>query len=201
VEGLNELQDEFNDDPSDNYGKGGFYITTLPQIPRFYHLGDHVCEVVLPIHDPNFRIILTNSGTIWRVNKLILGKKYFLNDIDTYKQLNLEMSVKVAFKNDCIDMLNLYPNDVIEETLSDGTILNIASSNGNLNILQHAFEKGLIHECPCGVLLNATISGHIDVLDFWLKTGLTKDWPVTVKEWAIRNGNKEIALWWLNKRD
>jgi len=46
---------------------------------------------VLPINDPEFKMVKDPSGNKWRANKIILGNKYSLLDPETYIKLGIEM--------------------------------------------------------------------------------------------------------------
>ena len=90
VNGLNILKDEFNDDPNQSCCKGGFYFTDIANIFKFISYGIYVREVILPISNTNFKIIKDDDK--WRANMIILGKRYDLYSVETFKYLKKKRS-------------------------------------------------------------------------------------------------------------
>jgi len=76
-EGLNILQGEFNDDPEDECGKGGFYFTTSKHLLNYVHGNGIIREIELPVNDPEFKVVhfKTNLEQI----KLLLEKYAMLS--------------------------------------------------------------------------------------------------------------------------
>ena len=75
-DGLNVLEESFNDDPIASCVSGGFYFTTKEHIHKFYNYGIYIRIVKLPTDDPEFKIIKDPEGDKWRANKIILCKKF-----------------------------------------------------------------------------------------------------------------------------
>lgn len=85
-EGLNVL-----DKPFDEQGycvPGGLYFTDAKHICEFLSYGVYLREISLPFDDKDFRWVRDN-GNKWRANKIILGKRYYLSEVDTFKYLVL----------------------------------------------------------------------------------------------------------------
>ncbi|AGC01670.1 hypothetical protein H012_gp795 [Acanthamoeba polyphaga moumouvirus] len=81
VDGLNEINGNFKEE-----GKcvpGRLYFTTIDHLWRFLYLGTQVVEIYLPINDPKFKMIKVSEGK-YGANKIILGKRYELNDANTF---------------------------------------------------------------------------------------------------------------------
>lgn len=55
VDGLNVLKEKFNNNFDYSCGPGGFYFTTLRNIPNFYGHGINIREISIPDSDPDFR--------------------------------------------------------------------------------------------------------------------------------------------------
>ena len=85
VDGLNILTDDFNNDPNQSCCKGGLYFTDADNIFEFLNYGIYLREITLPTLDPNFCMVKDNNK--WRANMVILGKRYELSNVDTFKLL------------------------------------------------------------------------------------------------------------------
>lgn len=85
--GLNILIEEFNSSSFNSCCKGGFYFTDINNILKFVDYGCYLREVFLPTNDPNFRMIKDPSNDKWRANKIILGWRYNLWNVETFRLL------------------------------------------------------------------------------------------------------------------
>jgi hypothetical protein len=83
--GLNILEDEFNENINDNHSKGGFYFTTAEHIHKFYEFGENLRIVKLPLNNPNFKMIKFKDRC--RANMIILKKKYNFNNLNDFKKI------------------------------------------------------------------------------------------------------------------
>lgn len=94
VDGLNVLKEEFNNNPKDVCVAGGFYFTKLDYINSFLEYGCWLREIELPENDPDFKIIKVDDEqqNKWRANKIILGKRHSIYDIDVVKKFKLNAS-------------------------------------------------------------------------------------------------------------
>ena len=101
VDGLNILQEKFNDDPNQSCCKGGFYITDVTHIFEFLDYGIYLREITLPEDDINFKIIKDPNGNKWRTNMIILGKRVDLFNVDTFKYL-IEHGADIHIQNDYV---------------------------------------------------------------------------------------------------
>jgi hypothetical protein len=84
VDGLNILDKEFEE--NGHCVNGGLYFTDIEHIFDFLDYGIHLREIILPINDPNFKCVKDEANK-WRANMIILGKKYELSNVDTFKYL------------------------------------------------------------------------------------------------------------------
>ena len=149
-DGLNELSDPFNDDPTQSCVPGGLYFTYTKNVHKFYRYGIYVRKISLPHDDPDFKIIKDPSGDKFRANKIILEKRYSLCDPETYKILNIKMPsinflIECAVDEDNIDclkilrelyFLNIYGAEVFYEQ-----IYWTALSKGKSKVLQWVHSK------------------------------------------------------------
>lgn len=83
--GLNILIEPFNDDLNSSCCSGGFYFTNIKNILNFTYNGYYIREVFLPEND--FKIIKDPMNDRWRSNKIILGKRYNLWEVETFELL------------------------------------------------------------------------------------------------------------------
>jgi len=83
--GLNELSSSMDVQNCNS----GFYFATSNYIHRFYHHGVNLRIVALPTWKSNF-IIIQESFEVYRVNKIILGPKFSLDDWSIYVKFNLQ---------------------------------------------------------------------------------------------------------------
>jgi hypothetical protein len=121
VDGLNILDKEFEEEGS--CVAGGLYFTDSDNILDFLDYGINLREIILPLNDPNFKCVKDQSfsSNKWRANMIILGKKYDLTNIDTFKYL---ISLGI----------NLRTND--------DYAIKWASTNGHLEIVKYLVELG-----------------------------------------------------------
>lgn len=65
---------------------GGLYFTDINHILKFLSYGVYLREVSLPIDDNGFKMVADDDDK-WRANKIILGQRYELNKVETWKYL------------------------------------------------------------------------------------------------------------------
>ena len=82
--GLNILAEPFSIDGS--CVPGGLYFTNIKNIHKFLDYGIYLREIELPHRDKNL-IVVKVANDKWRANKIILGKRYNLCDVSTFKYL------------------------------------------------------------------------------------------------------------------
>jgi len=81
-DGLNILEEEFNDNPGESCVPGGFYFTDYDNLPKFFCFGVWIREVRIP---ENARVVKNLNGNKWRTDRIIFGKKYHINkDFDKW---------------------------------------------------------------------------------------------------------------------
>ncbi|AAV51126.1 putative ankyrin repeat protein [Mimivirus Bombay] len=147
-DGLNILDNEFNDNPKDSCVPGRLYFTEIHHMHKYLEFGIYLREVYLPIDNPSFRMIRDSSGDKYGANMIVLGIKRDLRDKKTWEYL--------VSKG-----INLYENNA----------LNWASKYGFLEIVKLIMENKI--NCYFGKAKKAyqlaITYGHTDVVDF-LKT-------------------------------
>ena len=83
TDGLNILKEPFAETGS--CVPGGLYFTDIDNIFGFLDYGIHLREIILPLNDPDFKIV--KDGNKWRANKIIFGKRYNLWEKETFEYL------------------------------------------------------------------------------------------------------------------
>ena len=195
-DGLNIL-----DKPFERYGScvpGGLYFTTLEHIHKFYNYGCYLREVILPIENPEFKIILDPDENTYRANMIILGQKYSLSNTETYKTLGLssptnEKLMEIASREGLLETLKLLHNNDTQN--SNIYICKYAAKNGHLEILKWARKNGYPwNSMTCS---NAALNGHLQVLKWAFENGC--DWDETTCSNAALNGHLKVLKWAYNK--
>lgn len=81
-DGLNVLNEPFNDNPEDSCCPGGFYFTDYDNLLSFLDYGIWIREVKIP---EDARVIKDKSGDKWRTDKIILLNRYHIyNDFEKW---------------------------------------------------------------------------------------------------------------------
>ena len=78
-DGLNILDEEFNENEKEKCGKGGLYFTNIENIHYFYDYGCNLRIVELPTEDNNLKMVKLNNK--YRANMIILKDKYNFNNL------------------------------------------------------------------------------------------------------------------------
>lgn len=100
-DGLNILQQQFNNNLNDSCGPGGFYFTTREHIHNFYRYGCNLRVVELPMGSPDFQMLQIPMENKYRANQIILKEKYPLSDINTYHKFGIKIpTLSHAVKQD-----------------------------------------------------------------------------------------------------
>ena len=139
VDGLNELSEPFSGTGS--CSSAGFYFTDIDHVHEFLHYGVNLRVVELPYDDIDFKC-LPDGNDKWRANKIILGEKYSLADVETYQFLeangfdlyaNAHKVFRHAIKNDFMEIVfHLLKMYSIAQSLCDVHALRCAIINNNL---------------------------------------------------------------------
>lgn len=202
-DGLNILEESFNDDPRKSCCPGGFYFTNAKHILSFFRHGVYLREVELPIDDPEFKMILDPEKDKWRCNKIILGKRHLLSDIETLKMLVREGAdtdrygesiLLWAAEHGYLEIIK-YLIEVVgtkSPTRNQFEII-LSAQKGYLEVVEYLMERGANTDNDAALIRSAE-NGHLDVVRFLLKHGAGKNVAYSVTRNAIKEGRKEIAL-------
>lgn len=152
--GLNILVDKFEDDPNRSCCRGGLYIADGANILRFMRYGKYIRRVILPVDNPDFKMVLDKEEYIpksdnpcykFRANMIILNERLELDDPHTFRYLS-ELGVNIHARGDA---------------------LRYSVMNGNLNVVRYLVENGAdIHKCKDLAFRQALESGNVDVYEY-----------------------------------
>lgn len=194
VDGLNILIEKFNNDPDDSCCGGGFYFTTLEHIHNFYDYGVYLREVFLPTEDPEFQMVEDSDCDKWRANRIILGKKYSLGDVETYKKFMIPLpSVEYAVSK-CFFDLYLFLTKVCCTDYISYEIFDAAVENNNLEFIKYFLqtEKYEIDDID-DTMSECAKLGHIEILKYFVEE---RKFPICeirkLAALASENGNVNI---------
>ena len=148
-DGLNILIDKFDDDPTHHCCKGGFYFTDIEYIFAYMSYGIYVREVMLPMENPDFRIV--DDAYKYRANMLVFGKRYNLDDVETYKML-IDRGADIG--------------------AGGNAALKTNAAAGRMDIVKYLVEKGAnIRADNDQALKYAAIGGHLEIMRYLIKCG------------------------------
>ena len=202
VDGLNILKEKFNDDPNQSCCAGGLYFTDAANIIEFISYGIYLREVTLPTNNPDFLMIKDNNK--WRANMIILGKRYDLFNVNTFKYL-IECGANNHTSSTyflCWSASNGHL-DVIKYLIEKGTdvhaggdyALRFSANNGHLNVVKYLIENGAnVHADDNAALRLSAEYGHLDVVKYLIENGANvhadNDYAL---RWSAREGYLDVV--------
>ena len=207
-DGLNKL-----DIPFERNGtcvKGGLYFTDREHIYQFLGYGNGIREVTLP----ETAQMVKDSGTEsvkYRADSIILGKKWNLADVETWKEFKLNDmdraaqfghleivkclheigkncsidAMDFAAKNGHLDILK-YLHEIEKDCTTNA--MDHAAENGHLDILKYLHEIG--KECTTDAMDRAAQFGHLEVLKYLHEIG--KECTTNAMDYATLYGHLEV---------
>ena len=182
-DGLNILEEKFNDDPKSECGPGGLYFTSAKNILEYMGYGPYLRPVKLPWNNPNFKFMKVNDQ--YRANMLILGERRDLYSVNTLKMLSRQ-GVDLRIHNDellrraaehghlyAVKYLLKRGADINAENVFPGTTaLASAAGSGHLHIVDFLFKNGAdIRALRDSALINSAAEGHSEIVKFLLDRG------------------------------
>lgn len=194
-DGLNILSGKFA-----RYGScvpGRLYFTNNKNIDKYYVYGIYLRVVYLPRDDPEFECVADDNDK-WGANKIILSNRYSLFDPVTYDLFGLDMKkntklVDKASEVGDIEFLNMWRNsDLFSIIPYSSRAIDHASKNGHVNILKWWFKSGLSLKYTELAFDWACDFGRESVVKLWIDSGFNILWSRYAKEKASENKHNNI---------
>jgi hypothetical protein len=211
VNGLNELKEEFNDDPQKSCCSGRFYVTTIDHISNFFSYGIWLAPIELPTDNPKFKIVKDPDGNKWGVNMLIIKEKYSLFDIKTYEKFGLNIKdnwgiIKYASTLGNVEFLDWtiqYVRSLGYSLLEYKKVFHYcfididrASENNQVKVLNWWKESLLPLSYSENAIDNASINGHIETLEWWKNSGLKLTYTKHAFNFMTDQIREKCMTWW-----
>jgi ankyrin repeat protein len=207
VDGLNILDKEFEEVGS--CVVGGLYFTDAHHIFEFLDYGINLREIILPLNDPNFKCVKDQSNK-WRANMIILGKKYDLTDVDTFKYLvGLgadfraidDYATRKTSEDGYLEIIKYLVSIGADISARNNYAIKTASKNGRLEVVKYLV--GLNADFKAGnnyAVRMASEKGHLDVVKFLVECGadFCADDAYAIR-WAFINGHSEVVKYLIEK--
>ncbi|AGF85728.1 repeat protein [Moumouvirus goulette] len=203
--GLNILEGEFNDDPKDYCVPGRLYFCEPKDIHHYLGYGIYLREIYLPTENPNFKMVI-NRLKIYGANMIILGKKYHLNDLSTWKYMvecgldinwNENEPLKCAIYYGYLEIVKKLIK--CEDNFSAyqkicGNSLVYAINGGYLDIVKRLTNTLSTYSDLSYALLHSSSSGNLEIVQFLIESGanIHANNDIALKT-ASLNGHLEIV--------
>lgn len=216
VDGINVLKEKFNDNINDVDCPGGFYFADESSIHMQNYSGYWIREIELPNDDPEFKIVafLATNYNIWRANKIILGNRYSLFDLNTYERLGLDFKkFNLPIRASVVGNLNFFEEYVSNinknlDTLDDlcdpiyvpiNTIMvDRCSQYGHIDILKFLMDQEFTFNYNKAIDL-ASQNGHIHILEWFYGVNKNLRYTWDAIDLASANGHDNVLEWWKQK--
>ncbi|AGF85320.1 repeat protein [Moumouvirus goulette] len=204
-DGLNTLEGNFNDDFNDSYGPGRFYFSNGENICKYLNSESfYLREVFIPDNDLDFKMI--KNETYFGANKIILGKRYSLNDVDTLKymisnKINIRAGNDTLIKWYCqkgqVDGVDFLLSRNIPVDIEDNCLIQIASFNKQLEFVKLLVTRGADPKSNNNRCIRwAAENGDLEMVKYLIFIGCD---PFTnnncVIQLATRYGHYELVKW------
>lgn len=179
-DGLNTLEEKFNDDPNDLHGSGRLYFSNGENICRYLNSESfYLREVFIPDSDSDLKII--KGETYFGANKIILGKRYCLNDSDILKYM-ISIGINIRAGNDTlikwycqkgyIDGVDFLLSHNIPVDIEDNCLIQLASLNNHLEMIKLLVTKGADAKCNTNRCIRwAAENGDIEMVKYLISIG------------------------------
>lgn len=171
--GLNLLLGKFNENPKDSCCEGGMYFTDAKNILKFLDHGIYLREVYLPLN-PDLKMIKDKTGNKWRANMIILGERYELSNVETFKML-IESGANIHDDDDYV--------------------LRWSAFNGHVKVVRFLIKSGAdIHAQYDYALRLGALNGHLEVVRLLIESGATvrADNDCALR-WSAKNGHVAVV--------
>ena len=193
VSGLNVLNEPFNEHSSGLDVANGLYFTDAQHIFQFLNYGIYLRKVTLPLPlscslDNNDLNVVKVSNGKWRANKIILGQRFELANIETFKYL-VELGADIYIDNNnairfaskfgyldivkyliqCFKRDDKFAIDTIIQSKQNDAVIS-AAKYGHINVVKYLVKYGAnIQDCDNKALAVSAKNNHIDVVKYLIK--------------------------------
>ncbi len=173
--GLNKMTEPFNTSPD---ADSGFHFAR-ETITKYLRYGVYLREVYIP-QDPDTIVIRDPSGKKYRANKIILGKRYLLSDVETFKMLKGKVDFRVSYDfaarwaagKGYGDILDFLIDNGCDPNAKNGHAIRLASRNGHIKVVKQLVSRGVsISFKNYEAFRFAAFNGREEVVDFLIKCG------------------------------
>ncbi|AGC01967.1 ankyrin repeat protein [Acanthamoeba polyphaga moumouvirus] len=209
-DGLNILQEEFNDDPKVSCVPGRLYFTEPKYICKYLGFGIYLREVYLPKDNPDFKMIKDPEGDKYGANMIILGKRRDLRDPETWKYM-ASIGVDIHGENGYAFIWACQKGylKVVKYLVKNGANIHAfhnyafecASEEGHLEIVEYLVKNGVnIHTNNDIALRWASGKGHFEIVKFLVENGTNIHAENNCAlRWASDDGHLEIVKYLVEK--
>ena len=139
------------------------------------------CYTSWPTSNTDFKMIKDKSDDKWRANMIILGKRYELFNVDTFKYLikkgadihaDNDFALSCCAKNNYLDLVELLVEYGANVNADNDYALRLGAENGNLDIVKFLVENGAnIHANDDDALISCVCNGYLDVVEYLVEKG------------------------------
>ena len=187
-DGLNILEEKFNDDPEAHCCAGGLYFTDAKNIFEFLNYGIYLREITLPVENPDFEMVVDENK--YRANMIILGKRYELANVETIKMLieagaNRDCALRYIAEKGHLEVVKYLIEKGADVHTKNDSALRTSAEKGHLEVVKYLIEKGAdIHAVNDSALHFSVLYGHLEVVKYLIEAG------------ADVHANHDLALRW-----
>ena len=179
----------------------GFFFTTKPNILLYCNRGYILREVIVP-STVSCNVIKHPDKELWSADKIILGKNYSMTNLETFKLLDIPVSIDKQLEHAIVDSdLDFFkqwernrfnPQSTYAQIQMTESIIVRVIKFSSVMILDWIFEHALHYAQTQNkvtyifttlTLFNAVIFGRLDILR-WMLTN-----EKTIAKYGFHNGN------------
>lgn len=180
------------------------YFSDAANILKYLDYGIYLREIELPDKDPDFKIINNSEGDKWRANKIILGKKYLLNDPLTFRfliekgvdiKVNNNYAICWASEHNSLEIVKILVENGADVQAYGNRSIRQASNYGFLEIVKFLVQNGAdVQSFSNYAITYASLKGHVEIVKFLFENGANfrANNNLAIK-WASMNGHLEVV--------
>ncbi|AGC02374.1 ankyrin repeat protein [Acanthamoeba polyphaga moumouvirus] len=204
VDGLNILEEKFNDNPNDSCVSGRLYFCEPKDIIKYLDYGIYLRDVYLPINDLEFKMIKDPMGDKYGANRIIFGEKRDLRNPSTWdymitKGVDIhyyhDHALKWASHKSYYQLVKYLVENGADIHSDNDLALRWASDKGHFEIVKYLVENGAdVCADDNYSLIWSSYNGHFEIVKYLIENGanihVNIDDPLRS---ASENGHLEIV--------